>query len=662
MNKTHKHNFGAGPCVLPLPVLEQAALAVKEWEPIGLSILEVSHRSKAFEDVILTAELLVRELLGVPVDYSRGAKPAAYLDTGYFSGKAIKEAGLFGRVDVIASSKKQNYTCVPKGFLLPENIAYFHYTSNNTIEDIFSREIDVSKFDLIYAGAQKNAGPAGLTIVIAKNSLIDSVKHPVPSMLDYRVYRDHKSMYNTPPVFAIYTTMLNLQWLKDKGGVPAIEIENRMKAQLLYNEIDSNHIFEGIAAIEDRSLMNVTFRTNDPVKEGEFLAYAAQSGMVGINGYRTVGGFRASLYNALPLESAQALISCMQGYSADPFYADQLVFTKPHAESVSGDAMRPGGLLPLKTLLESNARNRPETPKEASMFVYEVSSPGLQQSGIWALTDLYDPIKTHELTFHDSVRRISNYRLYTRLEGSPILLTYTPDPIIERVHKLWKIQAPEIVKQFTTAFERVNRVYLADGHHRKKSAELLLPLFDSISALYMSAVQLKIRQYNRVVIPDQPIDKDWIFRQLLPHFYIYESFKNGPVQPCNARKLGMFLKGNWYHLQAKPHTHKLCGGDSVPDVSILQDRVLSPVFRIDNPATDQRLKYAGGESAIAEMEGIFRAHPDAVGFTLCPMTAAQLFAAADAEVNLPPKSTWIDPKIPYGLLFFQHELPLSAPK
>ncbi|MFI5136914.1 MAG: 3-phosphoserine/phosphohydroxythreonine transaminase [Sphingobacteriales bacterium] len=351
-----KHNFGAGPCILPEQVLNRAAEAVKGWDSVGLSILEISHRSPEFENVVKGTEMLIRELLNVPNNYSvlflqggasmqfcmvplnflQGSnKSAAYLDAGYFGAKAIKEAQLFGKVNVINSGKDSGYTRLPEAYTIPENAAYFHYTSNNTIEgtqmwndliapvpvvcdmssDIFSREIDVSKFDLIYAGAQKNTGPAGLTIVIAKNSFIDSVKHPVPSMLDYRIYRDYGSMYNTPPVFAIFTAMLNLQWLKGKGGVKSIAKENLAKAQLLYDEIDRNPLFKGTAAREHRSLMNVTFRMENPAYEADFLAYAAKSGMVGIKGYRTVGGFRASLYNALPIESVKVLVECMQAYT-----------------------------------------------------------------------------------------------------------------------------------------------------------------------------------------------------------------------------------------------------------------------------------------------------------------------------------------------------------
>jgi phosphoserine aminotransferase len=271
----------------------------------------------------------------VPMSFlQKSKKAAAYLDAGYFSQKAIKEAMLFGNVNVIASSKNQGYKEVPQDYTIPEDSANFHCTSNNTIEgtemfrfpfspvpvicdmssDIFSREINVSNFDLIYAGAQKNTGPAGMTLVIAKNSFLDSVKHPVPSMLDYRVYRDNGSMYNTPPVFAIYAAMLNLHWLKGQGGVKFISLENRAKAQLLYNEIDRNPSFYGTADKPDRSLMNVTFKMHDPSKEADFLAYAEKCGMIGIKGYRTVGGFRASLYNALPYESVKALVGCMAAY------------------------------------------------------------------------------------------------------------------------------------------------------------------------------------------------------------------------------------------------------------------------------------------------------------------------------------------------------------
>jgi phosphoserine aminotransferase len=356
MKTTAKHNFGAGPCILPDHVLNRAGEAVRRWDEAGLSILEISHRSVQFEGVIQETERLVRELLNVPDDYSvlflqggasmqfcmvpmnflqYSGKPAAYLDAGYFGQKAIREAELFGKVAVVASSAEQSYTQIPDAYEIPENACYFHCTSNNTIEgtemfgfpettvpiicdmssDIFSREININKFSLIYAGAQKNMGPAGMTLVIVRNSFLDQVRHALPAMLNYRVYRDNGSMYNTPPVFAIYTAMLNLQWLNGKGGVKVISEANRAKAQLLYQEIDCNPLFYGTAVRNDRSLMNITFRMHDRSKEPGFLAWAEKSGMVGIKGYRTVGGFRASLYNALPVESVKALVDSMKAYA-----------------------------------------------------------------------------------------------------------------------------------------------------------------------------------------------------------------------------------------------------------------------------------------------------------------------------------------------------------
>jgi len=350
-----KHNFGAGPCILAETVLNRASEAVKNWDASGLSILEVSHRSPQFEQVVRSAESLVRELLDVPDSYSvlfvqGGAsmqfamvpmnflgkkQTAAYLDAGHFGSKAIKEAQVTGEVRIVASSKEANYAHIPNGYVIPRDAAYFHFTSNNTIEgtqvsrfpkspvpvicdmssDICSRVINVRDFDLIYAGAQKNMGPAGMTLVIAKNTFINRPQNPVHSIFDYRIYRDNGSMYNTPPVFAIYTAMLNLHWLKSQGGVNAIQEQNRAKAQLLYDEIDTNPLFYGIAEKADRSLMNVTFRMHNSDAEADFLAFAAEKGMVGIRGYRTVGGFRASLYNALPYESVVALVSCMREFA-----------------------------------------------------------------------------------------------------------------------------------------------------------------------------------------------------------------------------------------------------------------------------------------------------------------------------------------------------------
>jgi len=349
-----KHNFGAGPCILPPAVLEGAANAVLNWQATGLSILEISHRSPEFSSVMMKIQLLVRDLLHIPDSYSvlflqggastqfsmvplnflQGKKKASYLDTGYFAQKAIKEARLFGAVEIVASSADKNYAYVPDGYVCDPDSAYLHITSNNTIEgtemfefpkvsvplicdmssDIFSQKFNVLDFDLIYAGAQKNMGPAGVTLVIAKNSFLDTVTHPVPSMSDYRTYRDNLSMYNTPPVFSIYVALLNLLWLKEQGGIKAIEHTNLKKARMLYAEIDRNSLFTGLANPVHRSKMNVTFTARDKETELDFMQYAEKRGMVGIRGYRTAGGFRASLYNALPIESVAALVTLMQEY------------------------------------------------------------------------------------------------------------------------------------------------------------------------------------------------------------------------------------------------------------------------------------------------------------------------------------------------------------
>jgi phosphoserine aminotransferase len=357
MQVLKKHNFGAGPCILPGSVLQQAANAVVNWNDTGLSILEVSHRSPEFESVVLKTQLLVRELLNVPQSYEvlflqggastqfsmvpmnflEGKSYAAYLDTGYFAQKAIREAKLFGKVKVIASSEDKDYCYIPDHYEITPDAAFLHCTSNNTIEgtemfsfpesgvpmicdmssDIFSRTINVKDFDLIYAGAQKNMGPAGMTLVIAKNEFLNSVKHTVPSMSDYRVYRDNQSMFNTPPVFSIYVAMLNLLWLREQGGVIGIQQKNLKKSELLYEEIDRNRLFYGTAHPAHRSKMNITFKMHDPSMEGEFLTFAAQYGVVGIKGYRTVGGFRASLYNALPLSSVEFLVQVMQYFEKE---------------------------------------------------------------------------------------------------------------------------------------------------------------------------------------------------------------------------------------------------------------------------------------------------------------------------------------------------------
>ena len=341
--------------MLPESILLEAQAELLNWQNLGMSVMEIGHRTPQFQQLMEHLEADLREVACIPANYhvlflggaartqfamvpmnflGRGQK-AAYLDAGYFGQKAIKEAGISGEVVVMASSKEDDYKYIPREYTIPVDAAYFHITSNNTIEgtemfrfpkspvpvvcdmssDIFSRVIDITAFDLVYAGAQKNMGPAGMTLVIARNSFLDSIKNKVHAILDYRVYRDNGSMYNTPPVFAIYTAMLNLQWLKSKGGVKFIQMENLAKAQLLYDEIDSNPLFYGLAKKGDRSLMNVTFRMHDAAAEAGFLEYASKKGMVGIRGYRTVGGFRASLYNALPYESVQALVSCMKEYA-----------------------------------------------------------------------------------------------------------------------------------------------------------------------------------------------------------------------------------------------------------------------------------------------------------------------------------------------------------
>lgn len=346
------HNFGAGPCILPQQVFEQAAAGVLNLDGSGLSILEISHRSKAFDDILAETKHLVKELLNLPDDYhilflqggaslqfsmvpmnflSTGQR-AAYLDTGVWSSKAIKEAKLFGEPVVVGSSKDRQYSYIPDNYTIPEDAVYFHITTNNTIygtemfdlpassvpvvadmsSDIFSRNIDMSRFDLIYAGAQKNLGPAGLTLVLIKDSFLSKVKSPLPSMLDYSIQAKNDSLYNTPPVFSIYVSMLNLRWLKSIGGVTAMGEINRQKAAMLYAEIDRNSCFKGNVEVAARSWMNVTFTAVTPELEADFLALCKERGIHGIKGHRLSGGFRASLYNALPLESVAYLVEVMR--------------------------------------------------------------------------------------------------------------------------------------------------------------------------------------------------------------------------------------------------------------------------------------------------------------------------------------------------------------
>ena len=349
-----KHNFYAGPSILSEYTIKNTAAAVENFAGMGLSLLEISHRSKEFVAVVDEAQALIKELLNVPEGYEvvfvgGGAslqfcmapfnllkKKAAYLDTGTWSSKAIKEAKLFGEVDVVASSKDKNYTYIPKDYTVPEDVDYFHVTTNNTIygseirkdldvkvpmvadmsSDIFSRPIDVSKYDLIYAGAQKNLAPAGVTLAIVRVDALGKVDRVIPTMLNYKTHIDKGSMYNTPPVLPIFSALQTLKWYKEQGGVEAMEKKDIENAAILYDEIDRNKLFRGTVAPEDRSIMNVCFVMNDEYKEleADFNAFATSKGIVGIKGHRSVGGFRASCYNAMPKESVQALIDCMQEF------------------------------------------------------------------------------------------------------------------------------------------------------------------------------------------------------------------------------------------------------------------------------------------------------------------------------------------------------------
>lgn len=349
-----KHNFSAGPSILPREVIEQTAQAVLDFNGSGLSILEISHRSKDFQAVMDEAEALFKEILNIPDGYSvlflgGGAslefcmvpynfleKKAAYLNTGVWAKKAMKEAKGFGEVVEVASSAEANYTYIPKDYTIPTDADYFHITTNNTIygtemkndpdspvpmvadmsSDIFSRPVDVSKYICIYGGAQKNLAPSGVTFVIVKNDALEKVSRYIPTMLNYKTHVDGGSMFNTPPVLPIYSAMLTLRWIKSLGGVKAMQQRAEEKAEMLYNEIDRNKLFEGTAAVEDRSKMNICFVMKPEYKEleADFLKFASDRGMVGLKGHRSVGGFRASCYNALEKESVQALIDCMQEF------------------------------------------------------------------------------------------------------------------------------------------------------------------------------------------------------------------------------------------------------------------------------------------------------------------------------------------------------------
>ena len=345
-----KHNFCAGPSILPKEVIIQAGEAILDINGSGLSLLEISHRSKTFIDIMEEARSLALELTGLNgkdytvlflqggasmqflmVAHNLLSNKAAYLDTGSWSKKAIKEAKLFGEVSIIASSEKSKYDHIPKDYTINQEFDYFHCTSNNTIygtqikefkdspipvicdmsSDIFSRELNFSKFDLIYAGAQKNLGPAGATLVMIKNSVLGDVSREIPSMMDYKIHMDKSSVFNTPPVFSVYVSLLNMRWLKNNGGIKKIEEVNKVKAKILYSEIDINPLFKGHAKEEDRSMMNATFNlVNDNFKE-TFEVMLNEAGIVGINGHRSIGGYRASMYNAMPIDSVKLLVEVM---------------------------------------------------------------------------------------------------------------------------------------------------------------------------------------------------------------------------------------------------------------------------------------------------------------------------------------------------------------
>lgn len=348
-----KHNFGAGPGILPEIALKKTQDALIDFNGIGMGVMEISHRSKDFEAVLQKSKSLVKELLNVPDSHEvlfvqGGASTqfamipmnflktkAAYVDEGAWSNKAIKEAKIFGEVNVIASSKDKNYSYMPKGYSIPTDCDYLHITSNETIHgtqikdfpnsptpvicdmssDIFSRHVDVSKFDLIYAGAQKNMGPSGVTLVIIKKDIVGKHGKKLPTMMDYKTHLDNDSLYNTPPVIAILVCMHVLEWLKSIGGVSEMEKINKQKFDLFYGEVDNNPMFIGTAAKEDRSPMNACFLLKDNALDEEFLNAAKAAGIVGIKGHRSVGGFRASMYNALPVESVKALVEVMKEFA-----------------------------------------------------------------------------------------------------------------------------------------------------------------------------------------------------------------------------------------------------------------------------------------------------------------------------------------------------------
>ena len=350
-----KHNFYAGPSIMPDYTVEKTAEAVKELEGVGLSVMEISHRSKEFTEIITEAQNLIKELLNIPdgyhvlflgggastqflmVPYNLFRKKAAYLNTGNWAKKAIKEAKFFGDVDIVASSEDKNFSYIPRDYSVPDDADYLHITSNNTIygteikedpdvniplvadmsSDIFSRPVDVSKYAIIYGGAQKNLAPAGVTFVIVKEDVLGKVDRDIPTIMDYQTHIGKGSVFNTPPVLPVYSALQTLKWLKQQGGVEGMNKINNEKAEMLYNEISRNKLFKPTVENEaDRSIMNVTFVMNEDYQdlEKEFLEFATEKGMVGIKGHRSVGGFRASLYNALPKESVAALIDTMKEF------------------------------------------------------------------------------------------------------------------------------------------------------------------------------------------------------------------------------------------------------------------------------------------------------------------------------------------------------------
>ena len=352
MNKVH--NYSAGPCILPEEVFQEASNSILNFNNKNLSLIEMSHRSPDFVQVMDEARDLVKEILNVPANYEvlflqggaslgflmaaynmmRENKNGGYIVTGAWAKKAAKEASFMGKSTIVASSEDENFNYIPKDYEVNENLDYLHFTSNNTIfgtqfkelpksnaplvcdmsSDIFSKEIDVEKYDLIYAGAQKNMGPAGTTLYIVKKDVLGASSVPIPTMLDFKTHAAKDSMFNTPPVFAVYTSMLTLRWLKKNGGIKQIEAANNAKSSLIYNEIDRNSLFKGTANIEDRSNMNATFALNNEALKGEFENALSASNISGLKGHRSVGGFRASMYNALPLESVQVLVEIMKEF------------------------------------------------------------------------------------------------------------------------------------------------------------------------------------------------------------------------------------------------------------------------------------------------------------------------------------------------------------